>query len=531
MNSVTKESEYQQSLNDQLRNKYHLKLEPFGDVTHLFFQGAQRQHNLETLRHLVNFGDMVLLLTGDTGSGKTTLISELARQVDDVDVVSLNPSLISTPRKLVSELCKKFNIHQVDGEPTDRSMDKVTQHFSQEITEGKRTLLVVDDAHKTNKESFQLLISTFKPLGGDAGVCLLISGRKSVLHSMTLEGVDPDNCGWIHQIQLKPFSLDDAAAYVNLRLVRAGASGELDFSGAQRSALHELGKGCPGRINRIAPAVLLDVFGTSERKKRNPKGLGWVLAGISVALLFSFLVVAYQYNLFFVSSENISPVELQDNLTVDPSVLNARDKLAEIVAHENEPLIPSYTPDGEIKPVEDVYGTPSIVLPEESKEGLNNTVEEAAIDVVEVEVPKDKGEISASDVVMPVSVEKIVVQEKTLVTESEPEKVAVEVVDKTESRHSGFRSEAWINKQASSAYTIQVLGSRNEKTAIKYIDKASASASLLYIESTYKGGAWFVVISGVYTDKEAARKAMSSLPVVIKKQKPWLRSVKGLQSK
>ncbi len=93
MNSVAKESERQQSMNEQLRDKYRLKVEPFGDSAHLFFQGAQRQHNLETLRHLVNFGDMVLLLTGDSGSGKTTLINELAKHVvNDVNVVCLKPT-------------------------------------------------------------------------------------------------------------------------------------------------------------------------------------------------------------------------------------------------------------------------------------------------------------------------------------------------------------------------------------------------------------------------------------------------------
>ena len=537
MNSVARESEHQQSLNEQLRNKYHLKVEPFGDAAHLFFQGAQRQHNLETLRHLVNFGDMVLLLTGDSGSGKTTLIRELGKHVvDDVNVVSLKPSLISSSRKLVSELCKKFNVHLVDGEPVERSMDRVIQHFIQEASTGKRTLLVVDDAHETNKESFQLLISTFKHLSNDAGVCLLISGRKDVLHSITSDGVESDNCSWIHQIQLKPFSLDDALTYVSLRLIRAGASAEPDLSGAQQKALHELGKGCPGRINRIAPAVLLDVFGASEIKKRNPKGLSWLLAGISASLLISFLIIAYQYNLFSDSSEglpSVDVVEPHDDRNVGSDVLTAREKLAEIIAHEKESLSPTYSSGDEVQPSEAIsesLGTPVLELPEEPKEKLGIVViKESAVEEVRAEILEAKVEVSvAGSVVLPVA------PEKESVPKVEPKKVEIKKVNKVEKaevRHSGFRTEAWVNKQLSSAYTIQVLGSRSEETAIKYIDKTSASASLLYVGSTYKGGAWFVVISGIYPDKSAARKALASLPAAVKKQKPWLRSVKGLQNK
>ena len=544
MNSVTKESEYQQSLNEQLRNKFHLNLEPFGDAVQLFFQGGQRQHNLETLRHLVNFGDMVLLLTGDSGSGKTTLIGELKKCVEDnVSVVSLKPSLISNPKKLVSELCKKFSVQQVDGEPIARSMDRVTQHFSQDAAIGKRTLLVVDDAHKTNKEAFQLLVSTFKTLSGEAGVCLLISGRKGVLHSMTLEGVEPDSCSWIHQIQLKPLSRDDATAYVNARLVRAGAVVAPELSGAQSAALHELGKGCPGRINRIAPAVLLDVFGVSEEKKRSPKGVSWLLAGISVSLLISFLVIAYQYNLFYSSSEGEAPATPQADLVVGSDELSARAKLADAVTREKLPPSPFYLPDGEIKSTKElsVASVPEVLESiEESKSAslekdMVASVEKRVIEDVIIQPLEGKSDVLVDNVVgIAEASVKLNTQEATITSEAELETMPLQRVEVTEGvlgRHTAFRSEAWVNKQSSSAYTIQVLGSRSEETTIKYIDKAGDSVRLFYLESTYKGGAWFVVISNIYSNKESARKALSALPIVIKKQKPWLRSVKGLQNK
>ena len=544
MNSVAKESEYQQSLNEQLRNKFHLNLEPFGETLQLFFQGGQRQHNLETLRHLVNFGDMVLLLTGDSGSGKTTLIRELKKCVEDnVSVVSLKPSLISSPKKLVSELCKKFSVPQVDGEPSVRSMDRVTQHFSQDAAIGKRTLLIVDDAHKTNKEAFQLLVSTFKKLSGEAGVCLLISGRKGVLHSMTLEGVEPDNCSWVHQIQLKPLSCDDATAYVSARLVRAGAVAVPDLSSAQSAALHELGKGCPGRINRIAPAVLLDVFGVSEEKTRSPKGVSWLLAGISVSLLVSFLVIAYQYNLFYSSSEVGALVTVQADPVVSSEEFSARARLAEVITRETLPPSPFYLPDGEIKSTKDLSVVSASEVLESMEEpkgaGLEKdtavSVEKSAIEEVKIEPLKEKSDVPVGNVAgLAEASAKLKIQDVPVPPKAGPEILPikqVKVAEGASGRHAAFRSEAWVNTQPSSAYTIQVLGSRSEETTIKYIDKAGDSVRLFYLESTYKGGAWFVVISNIYDNKESARKALSALPVVIKKQKPWLRSVKGLQSK
>ena len=49
------------ALMQQLKKHFDLQIDPFSEGSQFFFEGAQRQHNLETLRHLASFGDMVLL--------------------------------------------------------------------------------------------------------------------------------------------------------------------------------------------------------------------------------------------------------------------------------------------------------------------------------------------------------------------------------------------------------------------------------------------------------------------------------------
>lgn len=58
------------SLFQRLQARYGLGQDPLAmDVP--YFQGAQRQYALETVRHLAAFGDMALLITGARGAGKT----------------------------------------------------------------------------------------------------------------------------------------------------------------------------------------------------------------------------------------------------------------------------------------------------------------------------------------------------------------------------------------------------------------------------------------------------------------------------
>lgn len=567
MNAAAVEHDQKLSLNDQLRDKYQLKTEPFSDTAHLFFQGAQRQHNLETLRHLVSYGDMVLLLTGGAGSGKSTLLAELAKHiVDGVRVINLKPSLIASPRKLAHELCKRLDMQQVEGEPVTRTMERVLETCAHNATSGERLLLVVDDAHKTNSDSFSVLLSTFRGLGGDSGICLLVSGRPEILQSITCEGVDPSTCSWIHQIHLKPFSQEDAETYVSLRLIRAGSKVEPVFSDAQKKALYELGKGCPGRINRIAPGVLLDSFEVASPRVKSQKGLSGLLLGVVVSLLVSFGVIGYQYNLFFAPSDSaVNQVEGGEsfdnelsgaNLTAKVSLANrddATDDEDSALAQSRAELLEkiqqaekkvSELPDVNVdvvksgieegKPIavnqpvvnvagEAVYSSDGVIQPNEviSNDSVDRAVT-ASVPEKAAEIPKNEtlsAEVSPKD--------EGVLAQKPKADNAESTKNPV-IENNVSIRHSRFRDDKWVSTQQKGAFTIQVLGSRNEQTAIKYIEAERSSKELIYIESLYKEKPWFVVVFGVYPNKAAARAKMNNLPLSVKKQEPWIRSLEGL---
>lgn len=574
MNAAATEVEQKQSLNDQLRDKYKLRVEPFTDANPLFYQGAQRQHNLETLRHLVSYGDMVLMLTGGAGSGKTTLIKELCRHLaDGIRVVNLKPSLIASPRKLATEICKRLELHAVEGEPVSRSIERVIEACTHNAALGERLLLVLDDAHKTNKDSFKLLMKTFRGISSDAGICLLVSGRQELLQSVIQEGVDPATCSWIHQIQLKPFSQEDAETYVSLRLIRAGSKAEPELSEAQKKALSDLGKGCPGRINRIAPGVLLDSFDVAGQRQKTSKGLSGLLVGIVVSLIVSFVLIGHQYGLFFSSKEGVDSSmvdrrgersdKLADSLLSDSTKLAiveekinqganiiegdleltsseiadlpVQDKaIIQEAIEQNSTLnaglggsvveVPAYSPEGVILPSADSSnsnkagegGEAQVISSEDHKDRLAETPS----------APSDMQEPSAE------------ISEKTEVTTDSSKSVNKAVGSETSNKagntaeeisvHPRFRNNKWVASQKKGAYTIQVLGSRNEQTAIKYIDSEKAFQELFYIESSYKNKPWYVVILGVYPDKVAARAKMAKLPASVKKQKPWIRSLKGL---
>ena len=94
-----------------------------------------------------------------------------------------------------------------------------------------------------------------------------------------------------------------------------------------------------------------------------------------------------------------------------------------------------------------------------------------------------------------------------------------------------YRSKAWVLSQADTAYTAQVLGSYNEETARKFVQRQKAAApELYYVLTEYKGRAWYVVLFGTFESKRLAEQALKASSRGVKSQKPWLRSFAGIKA-
>ena len=83
---------------------------------------------------------------------------------------------------------------------------------------------------------------------------------------------------------------------------------------------------------------------------------------------------------------------------------------------------------------------------------------------------------------------------------------------------------------ASSRYTLQLFGTHDESKAKGFVRKHANSAKLRYYRGRYQGKAWYMVVAGDYLDSTAAANGAKRLPSVLKRQKPWPRSLSGIQS-
>ncbi|MEJ2685940.1 MAG: AAA family ATPase [Gammaproteobacteria bacterium] len=87
----------------------------------------------------------------------------------------------------------------------------------------------------------------------------------------------------------------------------------------------------------------------------------------------------------------------------------------------------------------------------------------------------------------------------------------------------------WLLRQNPRAYTLQLLGARDEASVRRFIRVHHLGKQAMYYTGDFKGAPWYVLLYGVYPDIEAAHKALAGLPPKVRKGGPWARRLSTVQ--
>lgn len=543
------------ALNDQLRQELGLDINPFLPTLSCFYDGAQRQHNIETLRHLSIFGDMLLLLTGASGAGKTCLLEEFSRRhSDEVNILMLSAFSGTTNESCIARLTSLSGLQRLEKESPIQMLERLVQKFQVDYkATGKRTVWVVDDADQLPSGELKMMFAAVDSLPAESGLVLLLAGSTD-LTARIQSVLSTEQHAQVHQIVLKPFSGEEISEYLALRMKAAGYSGNIELSVQKIDDLMRFSGGLPGVLHRYFSSVWLGVQEQADVSDEDrPAVVNRVLFGIAGLLLLSFLLVSYQHGLF----DSQEPVGLARQEINQKTFENeraekaeARDRAAEEVAARLAMLDRAI--EAQSAGMKENASLPKLSInSDESADtseelGVNKGVGEHDVEVVvlaetnseqvfSAESFNSGADASSSDVQPAESKDAIELAQ----TSENPISVKQGGVDQGGSnqkavepenpKHSNFRSSRWV-KENVGRYTLQVLGSYNESAASAFSENVpNAGGQLVYIETVYKSRPWFVVLYGRFDTKDAARLAVKQAPTKIQKQKPWLRSFAAIE--
>lgn len=239
---------------------WNLDSPPFDDdIDPAFFFRSRTHHAaLLKLRYLLDSNKGAGLLCGETGTGKTSVIRLLLKDLDArfAPVVHVHyPFLNAT--ELVAYLAAELGGDE-QALQSDGRLDFTLRQFESRLafhSEAERhPLIIIDEAHLIEDQRVLQAIQLLLNYRHDAPFTVLLAGQPSLLSRINRLTELEERIGVRSLIQ--PLSREETAEYIGHRLAVAGLAQSV-FEPAAVDEIHDLSGGVPRRINRIADLTLL----------------------------------------------------------------------------------------------------------------------------------------------------------------------------------------------------------------------------------------------------------------------------------
>jgi len=308
-----------------------------------------------------------ILLTGEVGTGKTTLTRTMIKRIPPhVRVAYILNSKLNVADVLAS-ICDELDIDLPNASElsltkqsfTKQCIDALNRNLLAAHADGKKTLIVLAEAQNLTAEVLEALrLLSNLETSTDKLLHILLVGQPELLDILAQQELRQLNQRVVSRFHLSPLDKDDLSNYINHRLHRAGAKRAIFDSGCA-AVLFRLTGGVPRLINLVCHQSLVAAYSTGAQTvsaklvkqaaseilsedKKSPRKIVWLL-GIVVALGLSGGLILM-----------LSPAKLLNQFSPVMAQLDAPEEIS-VVAND-QPLglvgeMPSEELDGVIEPL------------------------------------------------------------------------------------------------------------------------------------------------------------------------------------
>ena len=349
---------------------FGLKREPFSIVPdpNLLFPSYQHRQAVAHLKYGLDREGGFVVLTGEVGTGKTTLTRTIIEHLPAHIRVAyiLNSKLKETD--LFASICKELSIkfkRNAHLSYAKQCSDAIYDNLLQAHSEGLKTLIILEEAQNLDDEILESLrLLSNLETNSNKLLHILLVGQPELIEKLAQNNLRQLNQRVVSRFHLLPLKIREVPDYINYRLAQAGGIREI-FDRRSYKHIFKLTKGVPRLINLICHQALLAAYSESKQSinaslviKSSAEVIGeetkpfrhkvWQ---IGVFILLNLLILMFFFR-----------EELQWEIVTDKSQYNYQGKLeGKLFQEEEENNISAVNPLKELKtnhPVERV--SPSI---------------------------------------------------------------------------------------------------------------------------------------------------------------------------
>lgn len=224
-----------------------------------YFRSNTHRKALSYLGYGLAQGEGFIVITGEVGAGKSTLV---AHMMDSVDRNRLTVAQIVTSaldgEEIVHVVAQAFGL-DIEGHDKASALGAIEGFLHEEARAGRRCLLVVDESQNLSVPALEELrmLSNFQ-LGNHPLLQTLLLGQPEFRATLQQHGeLEQLRQRVIAAHHLEPMEAEEVEPYILHRLQKVGWQGNPGFEPELFGAIHRASGGIPRRINQIANRLLL----------------------------------------------------------------------------------------------------------------------------------------------------------------------------------------------------------------------------------------------------------------------------------
>jgi len=279
-------------------NSKPFKITP--DPRYLFMSDRHKEGLAHLLYGVTDSGGFIQL-TGEVGTGKTTLIRALLEQLPKKVKIALIMHTQISGREFLLEICNELEV-TINGNSVIEIVNSLNQYLLKQHANGEKVILLVDEAQNLLPEVLeQLRLLTNLETEQEKLLQIILIGQPELRDVLAKNNLRQLSQRVTARYHLHPLSKLETGLYIDHRLRISGATAKIFNKNAKREVFY-LSTGIPRLINVICDRALLGAYskGSAEISKelikqsdREIKGeLAPSLSKKWPIFIFSFLIIS-----------------------------------------------------------------------------------------------------------------------------------------------------------------------------------------------------------------------------------------------
>jgi len=239
---------------------YKLSHRPFqlSPDPRFYFGSRAHKRAMSYLRYGLNQGEGFIVITGDVGTGKTTLVRNLFAELSDDDVLAAQ--MVTTQLEAEDTLRMVASSFGVEHEGASKAtvLNRLERFLTEQSERGKRVLLVVDEAQNLPPMALEELrmLSNFQ-VGDRPLLQSFLLGQEEFRKTLQADNLEQMRQRIIAAYHLTPLDADETKEYIEHRLRLVGWAGDPMLTDTAYADIHRNSYGIPRRINSLCDRLML----------------------------------------------------------------------------------------------------------------------------------------------------------------------------------------------------------------------------------------------------------------------------------